>query len=252
MLIAHATDLSGDDTAAFVHATALAAASAARLVTVHGNPGAVLPEQLPDARILATKWGRTVIHERRCHECCDDVTDTVVDAMRALEPQLVVLGTHARHGLARWFKDSVGEGIARNVDAPALMVPNQSRGFVDAETGAIDLRRIVIPAGTAEDAARGLDAARKLLALVGIDPAGAQLEIVHVGPTDPALAALGVPVTRVEGSLEQAILAVVRARQACLVVMPTRGHDGVDDVMLGSHTERVLRDAECPVLAVPV
>ena len=43
-LLAHTTDLSGDDTAAFVHASALAAASAARLVTVHDLTPVRYPE----------------------------------------------------------------------------------------------------------------------------------------------------------------------------------------------------------------
>lgn len=249
MLIAHATDLSGDDGAAFVHASALAAASAARLVTVHGNAPASEAGRLPDAQPLAARWGRTIWHDRHCHECCDDVSDTVLDAMKTLAPDLVVLGTHARHGLAALFHGSVGEAIARNVTVPALVVPNKTAGFVDASTGAIDLRRILIPAGTLADATRGIAAARQLLAAIGV--ADAELELVHVGVDDPPLAALGVRVTRASGPLEDAILATARAHQACLIVMPTRGHDQVGDVLRGSHTERVLRDATCPVLAVP-
>lgn len=249
MLIAHATDLTGDDDAAFVHATALAAASAARLVTIHGNAETATP-QLPDGAALAARWGRTITHERRCHECCDDVADTVIDAMRVLHPDLVVLGTHGRHGFAALLgAGSVGETIARNLDAPALVVPNRSRGFVDAKNGAIDLHRIVIPAGNIADATRGVSAARDILAMAGVDDA--ELEIVHVGDEDPALAKLGVKLTRVQGKLEDAILEVARTRQACMIVMPTSGHDGFGDVLLGSHTERVIREAECPVLSVP-
>lgn len=250
MLIAHTTDLSGDDTAAFVHATALAAASAARLVTVHGNAPDSMSPLLPDAGVLAARWGRPIQHERRCHECCDEVADTVIDALRDLGPELVVLGTHGRHGLAALLRGSVGETVARNVAVPALVVPNKSRGFVDPETGAIDLRRIVIPAGTADEAARGLAAARSLVALAGATDA--TLEIIHVGPENPALTALGVPTLRVEGKLEDAIVELARSRRACVIVMPTRGHDGVGDVLRGSHTERVIREAECPVLSVPM
>ena len=249
MLIAHATDLTGDDTSAFVHASALAATSASRLVTVHGNAPENAAATLPDAAELATRWGRAIDYERRCHECCDDVADTVIDALRELRPELVVLGTHGRHGLAALVRGSVSEIITRNLAVPALVVPNLGRGFVDPATGAIDLRRIVIPAGTAADALRGLNAARRLLALGG--RTDAVLELVHVGAPDPALEQLGVMVTRVEGRLEDAILDVARTRDACLIVMPTSGHDGFGDVLLGSHTERVIRDAACPVLSVP-
>lgn len=249
MLIAHATDLSGDDTPAFVHASALAAASASRLVTVHGNAAPHTASQLPDASELATRWSRTIDHVRLCHECCDDAADTVIDAIHGLKPDLVVLGTHARHGLRALLHASVGEAIARNLAAPALIVPNQSRGFVDAATGTIDLHRILIPAGNVDQARRGLAAARTLLSLAGV--ANAELEIVHSGDDDPALAQLGVPVTRVSSDVDHAILGTARKRNACLIVMPTQGHDSVGDVLLGSHTERVIRDSQCPVLSVP-
>jgi nucleotide-binding universal stress UspA family protein len=42
------------------------------------------------------------------------------------------------------------------------------------------------------------------------------------------------------------------AEQADLVAMPTKGHDGFLDVLRGSTTERVVRHAPCPVLALPV
>lgn len=250
MLIAHATDLTGDDDAAFVHATALAAAGSALLVTIHGNPVQASVEQLPDATALAARWGRTVRHERRCHECCDDVADTVLDALVDLKPDLVVVGTHGRHGFAALTRGSVGEAIARNLAVPALVVPNPAASFVDRATGAIDLRHILIPAGNRAFALRGLDAARSLVALAGV--ADAELELLHVGTDDPTLATLGVKLTRADGKLEDAILEVARTRQACVIVMPTRGHDGIGDVLLGSHTERVIREAGCPVLSVPI
>lgn len=85
---------------------------------------------------------------RICHECCDDVEETVIDAIHRLEPYLVVLGTHARHGWRAMLHASVGEAIARNLTVPALIVPNHTRGFVDAGTGAINLHRVLIPPAT--------------------------------------------------------------------------------------------------------
>ena len=250
MLIAHATDLTGDDEGAFVHATALAAASGARLVTVHGNPTKATEADLPDAAALAAGWGREVVHERRCHDCCEEVADTVLDALHDLRPDLVVVGTHGRHGVAALVRGSVGETIARNLDVPVLVVPDAIRGFVDPATGAIDLGRILIPAGDRADAERGIQAARALVALAGAREA--ELEILHVGAADPSIAAPGVTVTHAHGALEQTIPSAAQARHASLIVMATRGHDGVGDVLFGSHTERVIRESTCPVLSVPV
>lgn len=249
-LIAHTTDLSGDDGAAFVHACALAAAGAGRLVTIHGNAPASEVNRLPDARELSTRWGRTIDHERRCHECCDDVTDTVLDAIRDLGPELVVAGTHARHGLAGLLHDSVGEALARNVGAPTLVVPNRTAGFVDPSTGAIALRHVLVPAGTPAEARQGVAVARQLLALAGVTDA--TIEVIHATASGDRfeLDEPGVTVSHRPGHLEEVVLATARERGTGLIVMVSRGHDGVLDVLRGSHTEHVIRDAPCPVLTV--
>jgi len=54
-----------------------------------------------------------------------------------------------------------------------------------------------------------------------------------------------------ESMAADAILCLSRARAISLIVMGTHGRRGFDHLMLGSVTERVLRHAPCPVLAVP-
>ena len=53
-----------------------------------------------------------------------------------------------------------------------------------------------------------------------------------------------------DGSVTDLILALAEARAVNLIVMGTHGLRGIDRLMLGSVTERVLRRARCPVLAV--
>ncbi|HEU4732952.1 MAG TPA: universal stress protein [Kofleriaceae bacterium] len=246
MLIAHASDLTGDDAAAFLHAAALAR-NGSRFLTIHAGNGGEAPS--PTASELAARWGRPIDHELRRVEREDDVSDSVLEALRQLRPDLVVVGTHVRHGLTAWLRGSVGEAIARNLEMPVLVVPNQSRGFVDPATGELDLHRILVPAGNAHDGRRGVEAARRLAWIAG---AAAGMEIVHAGPDDPGLESLGLTITRITGVLEHAIVEAARARDACLIVMPTRGHDGLGDLLLGSHTERVIHETSCPVLSVPI
>jgi nucleotide-binding universal stress UspA family protein len=231
-LIAHATDLSGEDVAAFRHACALAAAGGARLVTIHGSAAAVDVARLPDAAPLAARWGRAIAHERLWHECCDDVADTVVDAIRRVGPELVVAGTHARHGIAALLAGSVAEAIARNARVPTLIVPNQGRGFVDPASGTLDLSRVLVAAGDQTDTAAGLAGARAFVRLAGSPLT--EIQPIHVD----------------EARVVEAIVVAARARQACLIVMATHGHDGVVDALLGSRTEHVVREAGCPVLSV--
>lgn len=228
MLIGHATDASGDDRAAFVHAAALAAATGGRVVSIYDGDAAV------DLSIttLEARWRRRIAHELRRIDEREDIADAVSEALRALAPGLIVVGTHARHGLSAFVHPSISEAIARNVDAPVLFVPNGCRGFVDDESGAISLRRILIPAHTDEDAVAGTAAARAAIARLSLGAPALQLlrvddehAIVAAAATDP------------DGSV---------------IVMATRGHDGFGDVLRGSHTERVIRSAPCPVLSAPI
>ena len=53
-----------------------------------------------------------------------------------------------------------------------------------------------------------------------------------------------------EGSPAEAILKTVEKEDVDLVVMGTSGKHGLDRFLLGSVTEKVVRSAKCPVLAV--
>ncbi len=53
-----------------------------------------------------------------------------------------------------------------------------------------------------------------------------------------------------DGLITDLILSFAEQRAASLIVMGTHGLRGIDRLMLGSVTERVLRRAKCPVLAV--
>lgn len=256
-LIAHLTDRTREDEPAFLHALALAAASpGARLVTIHAS-GEEPPEvPMPDAATWLRHWGKSHVgfeHRLVSHAGGDDVIDTLLEVLGNVGPDLIVASTHARKGAQRLFAGSVAEAVARNTRAACLLLPRGARGFVDAETGAIRLERLLVPVGTAADGARGLDAASWLLSLTGID---GEIAMLHVDDGQPA-PVLEAPegartVTRSRpGPLEQAIVQEAGQYEACALVMATHGHDGFRDVILGSHTERVLRDAPCPVLSVP-
>jgi len=227
---------------------ALAAATGGRLVSLYA--GTERAGLAPKAAELASRWNVRVEHELRRIPEEDDPADAVAAAMRALAPALVVVGTHARHGIAAVVHASVGEAIARNFDAPVLVVPNDCRGFVDPLTGSIELARVVIPAGDRAEATRSVEAIRSLVAMLGIRPP--ELALLHAGADGAALATLGLSVIPLDGVLEHAIVAASRTREAAMIAMVTRGHDGVGDVFRGSLTERVIRDARCPVLSIPI
>jgi len=53
------------------------------------------------------------------------------------------------------------------------------------------------------------------------------------------------------GKVVEEILQVAQEERPNLIVMPTQGHNGFLDALRGSITERVIRGARCPILAVP-
>jgi nucleotide-binding universal stress UspA family protein len=65
-------------------------------------------------------------------------------------------------------------------------------------------------------------------------------------------ASSGVPIRAmvVDGDVAGGIVDTVEEEQADLIIMTTHGYSGLTRWMLGSITERVLREAHCPVLAI--
>jgi nucleotide-binding universal stress UspA family protein len=254
--IAFTTGLDPAERPALATAAALAVASRAKVVTVHATAGGPPTGELPHPEALARSWGHAIACDSLVHTCCEDVTDTLLDALRRVAPDLVVAGTHQRGSLSQLLSGSVAESVARNVTVPTLVVPLEGRGLADEVTGALDLRRIVVPAGDIEATRLGLLAAAWLLRHTGSPRA--EVIVLHVedGTPMPSLDAVpeGLRLSRqsLAGSLETEIERAASELDACLVVMATRGHDGVLDTLLGSHTERVLRAVRCPVLVVPV
>ncbi len=115
---------------------------------------------------------------------------------------------------------------------------------------------MLIPVDRQPRAVDALGAAWEITRLLGAE--GAVLQLLHVGSAlDPATIEVA-PDTwpTVEhavrsGDVVEQILAVANEGSADLIAMATEGRQGFLDALRGSTTERVLRHAPCPVLAVP-
>lgn len=251
---------------AFSHALRLALAFRANLDLLHAEG----PEegeswaQFPGVRETLARWGHIPEHSppeavhglgvaiRKVRTRDTDPAHAI--GVAAGGRDLLVVSTHARTGVNRLLKGSVAEQAAREAGVPTLFVRQNTRGFVDPLNGAIHLERVLVPIHLDPD---GIELAAEFVHALGV-PEG-RIRVLHVGgktapPTGPYPP---VPGWRWEaqvapGSVVAAILSAAETWPADLVVMATRGHDSVGDTLLGSTTERVLRQAVCPVLAVPV
>jgi nucleotide-binding universal stress UspA family protein len=257
MLIAHASAHPDLLEPAFVHAVALAAGSVASVASIHVAAHPEPEAALPAASTLLRRWGMASSLEHRWiqPQPIDDTTETLLDSLAALRPDLLVASTHARTGLLRLLAGSIAEGVARNSGIPTLLLPLDAPGLVNLETGVVDLRRILLVAGTDDEARRELEAFAVLKKLARL--AHSEVELLHVvdGSAPPNVrtpAGIRVVARAAVGPREAAVERAVQDHEASLVVMASRGHDRVADVVWASHTERVLHRVRCPLLWVPL
>jgi len=124
------------------------------------------------------------------------------------------------------------------------------------DTGQVSLKNIIIPIAAAPPAQRAIDGAAQMAALFHVPEL--RFHFIHVGPEEDR-PAVELPsrdgwmgeASSWEGDVVEHILQVSETRNADLIVMATAGHHGFLDAVRGSTTERVLRGACCPVLAIP-
>lgn len=263
-----ATDLGAETRPLLAHGLRLALETRARLCVVHAHRGGgpARPWDLrPLARDLLQTWriplgpGEGDLAGLALSQVTaegDDLLQALGDTAEALGPDLLLLGSERRHGLDRLVQASTAERLARRFSVGTLFVGQGARGLVAPDSGALSLRRVLVPVGDEVSAQDALDAALAFLAAVGVPDA--QVALHHAGdaPEDlpPVVTPPGVAVRWRwnAGAVVPAVLSEAVDMDADLVVMVTRGHDSLADELLGSRTERVMRQAPCPVLAVPL
>jgi nucleotide-binding universal stress UspA family protein len=266
----HPTDFSEASEVAFAHALKLALATRGQLHVLHVAPPdtPVQWKHFPGIREALERWGALppgskpeavgalgIAVEKITAKAADPVAATA-DYLRRAPADVIVLATHQRDGFERWRHPSMAQAIARHAGEVALFVPAGSDGFVSRATGAIRLRRILVPLARVPSPQAAIDAAAALAAGAGGGPVAFRL--VHVGAGDvpdvttPVESAWTWERHAVDGEPAVALVEAMREWSPDLVVMTTAGRHGFMDALRGSTTERVLRGAPCPVLAVSI
>ncbi len=264
----HPTDLSADSATAFVHALRMATLMRAQLTIMHVTDEAHVEDVvLPDVRARLAAWGLIAdahdlvglealgVGVRKVVTGSDDPVGACVRYLAGHPTDLIVLATHQREDRIGWVQDRVAEPLARESGRPALFLPHGRPGFVHAASGVVRLRRILVPVAPVPAPDAAIQAAAAFAASLADAPV--QIHLLHVGdsaeaprphlPTTPGITWTH---THGQGEVHEVIVAAATDMEADLIVMATKGHDGFLDVLRGNTTERVLRHAECPVLAV--
>jgi nucleotide-binding universal stress UspA family protein len=267
--IIHPTDFSDASMKAFAHAMAFSLAAQSRLYILHvakDEENRDLYSQ-PHVRELLALWGK--MNPQEPSEAIEARTGVQVlkVAMHPGSPRqridkfiashecdLMVLATHHRTALMRLVSGSVAAGVSDDSRVATLFLRDDSKGFIDLVNGACHLETVLIPVGSEVD----VEILWKIEAIIDLVAPYARIKMLHVGSQQPAIVYTGrsrrsLPAIDLrDGGVVETIVGVARDIGADLIAMPTEGRHGLSDALFGTTTERVLREAPCPVLAVPM
>jgi len=265
--IVHPTDFSDASALAFAHALRIALAMRSLLYLVHvaesKDPGEY--DGFPHVRHVLAQWqlmdesdppavvGKLGIKVAKIGLKPHDPLRGLLHFLKDHPSDLIVLGTHGRDGVAHWLHGSIAEELSRSAKLPTLFVPPTARGFVEQASGKLHLLQVLVPVDHSPPPVEALGTIREFVK--PMNEQGATIELLHVGESGPLVRCVSdgaiVPVALRAGDVVSTILKAAEEQQADLIAMPTAGHHGFLDAVRGSTTERVLRHASCPVLAIP-
>ena len=269
--IIHPTDFSHGSDVAFTHALRLAVDMKGSLEILHvDDKDSRRPDwdRFPSVRGTLVGWGlmqegaaKSAVAElgvRVTKSACrsDQTADMVVERIERHGAELVVMATHQREGLNRLIHKSVAENVVEKSGTAALLIPYGVNGFVKPDSGKTSLKRILIPVDKNPDPQPGVETIAQLVELVAKQTV--EIRLLHIGdPADmPSLTLPGSKYSkwiwdsRISGDVAGEIVSYADEYKIDLIAMTTMGHDGFMDVLRGSTTERVLAQAQCPVLAI--
>ncbi|NOS76857.1 MAG: universal stress protein [Nitrospira sp.] len=269
--ILHPSDFSEDSQTGLVHAVKLAMAAQGELSIMHIDPDVPRAgfEDFPQVRPLLERWGllphgspREQVADlgiaiKKTRTVAKNRTEAILQYLAKHPADLLVMATNQHEGLARWQYEGVAEPVARGSQMATLFVPTQVEGFVVKDSGQPKLRRVLVPVSAEYSPQLAIDTTAQLASALGCD--NLTVIVVQVGD-DRTLHSLRYPIKTgwlwhtmaCQGNVVEVILAMGKDFDVDLIVMTTSKQHTLLDLMRGSVTERVLRGARCPLLALPV
>jgi nucleotide-binding universal stress UspA family protein len=265
----HPSDFTPASEVAFVHALKVALLAKAELTILHVSPKHELDwAEFPGVRSTLERWqllpknssqsdvAMLGINIKKVQAKHDDPVESVTAYLSAHNTDLIVLATDQQKERGQWLSQSIAAPIARKSHQMTLFIPKGADGFVSARDGSVSLTSILIPVAAIPAAQPAVHAAARMAHRLNC-PAGV-FTLVHVGDKAdmPQLQLPDVPgwswntVVRA-GDVVEVISETASGIGASLIVLTTEGRHGFLDALRGSESERILRRAPCPLLAIP-
>jgi nucleotide-binding universal stress UspA family protein len=269
----------------------------ARLVLAHVVPSLAmfdygLPERIQELEKLAFEDARKSLDQCIPQEYRNlvnihpvikggDVREELLRIIHDEKIDLVVMGSHGRRNIERFFLGSTTEHMLRKVPVPILTVSRIIPGHEIHTPSPVPIRRIVYAVDLSENSEIGLRYSAELARTFG-----AELELVHaIDPLETGQWAIEVPgslpfdlsaiqecarerlqqivkgaeiedlkvsISVVEGIPHNTIIRFADEVHADLIVQNLKSKGVLERVMLGATAERVIRASHIPVLSIPV
>jgi nucleotide-binding universal stress UspA family protein len=190
----------------------------------------------------------------------DPITNIVETAARR-RAEMVVMGSEGRTGWDRLRIGSIADGVIRKARCPVMTVHGSLAGDTPRHPAKATFRRVLAATDFSRDADSTLRVVRRLASKLH-----AAVRVMHASPSLPAskhverMLMEQVQILRrdgieaesicVRGEPVEAILMQAAAYHADLLAVGTRGHSGLNRLMLGSVAKELTSRAGCPVLTV--
>lgn len=266
--VLHPSDFTAASESAFAHALAIALLRKTELTILHTGDSPEDWQKFPAVRTTLERWGMLEPDSPRSavlDQLAVRVTKVGLKSRNPLHTilrylddhptDLIVLATEGRTGLPRWLQPSMAERIAQHTSTKTLFVPENCPGFVSRQDGKLTIRRILLPIDHHPSPLPALEYSARIARAL---PAPVEIILLHIGdsapPPIPALPEIPGCRWKQEhrrGEVVEELVSAAREHQADLIAMTTAGKEGILDALRGSITQQVLRQAPCPLLAIP-
>jgi nucleotide-binding universal stress UspA family protein len=235
---------------------------------------AIARDQLSSLASRASKRGVAVTFSVRTGQPYHEIATSA----REQSSDLIVMATHGFTGIKHVVVGSTAERVVRHGPCTVLTVSTRGKSPLAAKLVPLKLKKIVVPIDFSNTSMNALPGATLLAHAFH-----AEIILVHVVEKFPIDFILGreqmnetigplikqakVDLQQMAGNLSQStgikVAAVVmvgkpfegicqaaRKLDADMIVLTTHGYTGLKHIWLGSTAERVVRHANCPVMAV--
>jgi nucleotide-binding universal stress UspA family protein len=229
-----------------------------KLVGVHAPPAVLMDGQtvvgsvVPDETVRGQEEAYFADVQARLRKAgvpvsADLIDGSIIPSLAAYaatkKPDWVVMLSHHRGAVARFFLGETALEFVRESPCPVLLIPESK------SAAAPDVQHVLVPLDGSPLSETVIGPAIKFATAVGAD-----LSMVNVGSSDrakelePLARATGAQLLVIEGDAASAIVAAAEARPGSVVALATHARGGLVKLFRGSVADDIVHLTKTPVL----